>query len=600
MKRTTWLVALAVAVTGCFGDADTEEATTASSTHNVATTTTTSTTTTSTTTMPPTTLSSTTMPATTRPPTTTSRTIGDAVALAQARLDELSSVDPANPYGALEVSCPNADRPIAIGDLFMCQGLDRSSATNDIHSLAFLVLDNDGTTSMLTRGDLADLEAAYGEAPHGLLCRDLVAGEAPGPFDLSFVTYDTPDFDTAAFLAAAYWFLEGRPDRMDADGNGIPCETVFPAESIAWVWDGGLLTGGYPERGESIPNLLHRIDDLPAVPVGSRLVNLSAFSGGVGILIETPNGWQVWSGPGGDASWRIEKLPDEVFEGAVLSAVALRADATYVAGQYDAGDIPAVWRRNYDGTWIEIQIEHHPGLWGNVGRIVECDDNVVFTGHYSASNAVIDYRIWGFGENGDIEEVFGSSSGPPGSGTPPPAVSCHDGSFMALVTFGREPEPGGDFTHYNEIWSSPTGSDWSLVAADTIDPAVRPRDDLGVVWAGSAFWIVSDEDIATSSDGVRWNLIDRETAGLEPDDWIDAMGGGGLGLLLAGIDHAGDPIDAVMWWTPDGRTWERIDDHPALDPGGVEIVGYPTGLMIALRRSFQEGAPVMWVYSAAG
>ncbi len=43
----------------------------------------------------------------------------------------------------------------------------------------------------------------------GLFCRDL--------FDLGF-GYDD---------AAAYWVREGRPDRMDADRNGIPCETVY-------------------------------------------------------------------------------------------------------------------------------------------------------------------------------------------------------------------------------------------------------------------------------------------------------------------------------------------------------------------------------------
>lgn len=32
------------------------------------------------------------------------------------------------------------------------------------------------------------------------------------------------------FQAVSYWLAEGSPDRMDADGNGIPCETVFPGE----------------------------------------------------------------------------------------------------------------------------------------------------------------------------------------------------------------------------------------------------------------------------------------------------------------------------------------------------------------------------------
>ena len=37
--------------------------------------------------------------------------------------------------------------------------------------------------------------------------------------------------------AVAYWVAQGTPDRMDADGNGIPCETVFDAAEIAdFVW----------------------------------------------------------------------------------------------------------------------------------------------------------------------------------------------------------------------------------------------------------------------------------------------------------------------------------------------------------------------------
>ncbi len=48
----------------------------------------------------------------------------------------------------------------------------------------------------------------------GLFCRDL---EAAG-------------FDFAQ--AVAYWLTEGAPERMDADKNGIPCETVYPTAEI--------------------------------------------------------------------------------------------------------------------------------------------------------------------------------------------------------------------------------------------------------------------------------------------------------------------------------------------------------------------------------
>lgn len=52
----------------------------------------------------------------------------------------------------------------------------------------------------------------------GLLCRDLRAEE----------------LDYSA--AVAYWLDEGRPDRMDEDRDGIPCETVYPTEEVDDFW----------------------------------------------------------------------------------------------------------------------------------------------------------------------------------------------------------------------------------------------------------------------------------------------------------------------------------------------------------------------------
>ena len=50
--------------------------------------------------------------------------------------------------------------------------------------------------------------------PDGLFCRDL---KARG--------YNFRQ-------ALAYWNANGRPARMDADGNGIPCETVYPPAEV--------------------------------------------------------------------------------------------------------------------------------------------------------------------------------------------------------------------------------------------------------------------------------------------------------------------------------------------------------------------------------
>lgn len=39
--------------------------------------------------------------------------------------------------------------------------------------------------------------------------------------------------------AVSYWYWQGRPDRMDADLNGIPCETVYPSSVIGSFWGAG-------------------------------------------------------------------------------------------------------------------------------------------------------------------------------------------------------------------------------------------------------------------------------------------------------------------------------------------------------------------------
>jgi hypothetical protein len=65
--------------------------------------------------------------------------------------------------------------------------------------------------------DSAEISAFFAPAPttSGLFCRDVVSAGG----------------DYAA--AVAYWLLEGAPDRMDADLNGIPCETVYDSAEIA-------------------------------------------------------------------------------------------------------------------------------------------------------------------------------------------------------------------------------------------------------------------------------------------------------------------------------------------------------------------------------
>jgi hypothetical protein len=76
------------------------------------------------------------------------------------------------------------------------------------------------TTSTVTSTTLAAVTDLAG----GLFCRDVA--------DLGFGYTD----------AVMYWVAEGEPDRMDADRNGIPCETVYSRAEVVDFWGDPLPT----------------------------------------------------------------------------------------------------------------------------------------------------------------------------------------------------------------------------------------------------------------------------------------------------------------------------------------------------------------------
>lgn len=59
---------------------------------------------------------------------------------------------------------------------------------------------------------------AVSSLERGLFCRDLISSG-----------YGYSD-------AIAYWVREGQPSRMDADGDAVPCETVYDSADVASFW----------------------------------------------------------------------------------------------------------------------------------------------------------------------------------------------------------------------------------------------------------------------------------------------------------------------------------------------------------------------------
>jgi hypothetical protein len=124
--------------------------------------------------------------------------------------------------GGAVASC----RPVVIGE-------------GEYPVLTALVL-NDGGTIAVTEAGLRYLDLNPGvlvdEYGSGMFCRDVLDVDTGLPRWIG-------DPDLQYFGAVLYWFIEDRPDRMDADRNGIPCETLVTADVVDAVWKGGWIGG---------------------------------------------------------------------------------------------------------------------------------------------------------------------------------------------------------------------------------------------------------------------------------------------------------------------------------------------------------------------
>lgn len=78
--------------------------------------------------------------------------------------------------------------------------------------MPFPIVEEDGSEATIVWGDNLWIDMMR----PGMYCRDLVVEEDHPPY----------------WSAVLYWLYEGEPDRMDADRDGIPCETVYPEAFI--------------------------------------------------------------------------------------------------------------------------------------------------------------------------------------------------------------------------------------------------------------------------------------------------------------------------------------------------------------------------------
>ncbi len=139
------------------------------------------------------------------------------------------------------------------------------------------------------------------------------------------------------------------------------------------------------------------------------------------------------------------------------------------------------------------------------------------------------------------------------------------------------------------VWISPDGQSWSRVDDPALGgPEAQGLEDLVVSDAGIV--AVGFDSTSGDIDAAAWFSVDGlvwEKAGGTAfvnlgHEEVRTVVATESGFIAAGFAVIGGEADAAMWVSPDGRTWNRLDD-PSLGGGGTQrisslVVG-PNGLV---------------------
>jgi hypothetical protein len=147
------------------------------------------------------------------------------------------------------------------------------------------------------------------------------------------------------------------------------------------------------------------------------------------------------------------------------------------------------------------------------------------------------------------------------------------------------------------LWASHDGRSWT----DVVDPTM---DSVTAVAGGPGGFVAAGEASGRaaawfSADGLTWGKVDlldaRSAKHVEPK-WV---AGSDAGYVLVGADPScfGEPCspsaEAVIWTSPDGRSWSRLpSDERFSRAGTTHVIAFASHFIVA---GGHDGKPTIWI-----
>jgi hypothetical protein len=295
----------------------------------------------------------------------------------------------------------------------------------------------------------------------------------------------------------------------------------------------------------------------------------------------------------------------------VINAV-VQTDGGFVAAGFDSSGLDAdaaVWRSTTGATWERVPT----GLLGGPGAqtiqsLALGGPGIVAVGFDESGNGV-DAAVWASTDGSEWVRVADPSFAEEG-----------DQEIRTVLNTGFGFVAAGHDARGNQVdaavWVSADGLEWTRV----FDPALGGfghqrisslvMGPHGLVAGGTNFWpnqfglFNLDARIWISQDGRSWEYVDdEETFGGNGWQFISAVVAGPNGYVAAGTNILGRPgadNDAAVWVSADGVTWDLVAEDVFMVPGVQRIsalIHGPEGIVAVGYDTDRDGdrVPAVWM-----
>lgn len=188
----------------------------------------------------------------------------------------------------------------------------------------------------------------------------------------------------------------------------------------------------------------------------------------------------------------------------------------------------------------------------NAGGATNGQGTVFYKGGIFAMGSNVLYNLSGSGNASASGAAWTASTAAPWTARDKFGCVVFNGIIFVMGGAG-----GGGFSHFNDVWSSPDGVNWTQVIAAA--PWAK-RHSFGLVVLGSKLFLVGGSgtsaynDVWSTPDGVNWTQV----VGSAP--WEGRLGvsvvGFNQGIILMG--GQGTTYHNDVWFSPDGVTWTQL------------------------------------------